>query len=262
MEHHPYYLRADALEDCLDLEGTPVTATKLMGKKPALFPAEIKDLTWYAAGNLPTPPASVAVPQLTWDMDGNDTYGDCGVAGIKHGFQAAAADSGQHDRNVTDKQVVDYYLKYTGGQDEGVVLSDFLAYVKKNSFYGKNVRAYAPVKVHDIPTLQFAIDAYDFAYTGIAVTQAMMNAFDNGQPWDMSHVGGQVEGGHCIPLVGYDSNWLYAVTWGAIQKIAYSAWTHISDEAWAVLTGEIQAMNSDGHGIAYNALVADISKLD
>ena len=62
--------------------------------------------------------------------------------------------------------MVSYYLAYTGGQDSGVVLSQFLAYVRQHGFYGHSVAAYAPVAVHDVPTLCFAIDAYDFAYVG------------------------------------------------------------------------------------------------
>ena len=58
-------------------------------------------------------------PTALFPMDGNDTYGDCGVAGIAHGFQAAAADTGETESWPTDSQVVSFYLKYTGGQDSG-----------------------------------------------------------------------------------------------------------------------------------------------
>ena len=75
--------------------------TLLLGKRPALIPAGLRDLTYYVAGSLPKPPASVAVPSVpnpgaaggggAWGMDGNDTKGDCGVAGLNHGFMADAA---------------------------------------------------------------------------------------------------------------------------------------------------------------------------
>lgn len=238
------------------------TAGKL-GARPAVFPAGLRDLTHYVAGSLPKAPASVAVPSVAdWNMDGNDNWGDCGVAGADHVFKAAAADTGETENFPTADEVVSYYLTYTGGQDSGVVLSDFLAYVRKTGFYGHTIAAYAPVQVSDIPTLQFAVDAYDAAYCGITVTEAMQQAFGDGKPWTANLLDSPVAGGHCIPLVGYDSDYLYCVTWGAVQPIAYSAWPHMATEAWAVLAGEIGSAGTDGHGINLAALQDDLSKLD
>lgn len=241
----------------------PARTPGKFGRLPALIPAGLRDLTYYAAGPLPKAPASVAVPEVaSWGMLGNDTYGDCGVAGAEHGFMAAASDVHQAEHFPADQQCVNYYLTYTGGQDSGVVLSQFLAYVRQNGYLGHTVSAYAPVAVQDIPTLQFAVDAYDFAYCGITVSQEMLQAFNDGQPWTLDNVLADPEGGHCVPVVAYDSAWLYIVTWGQIQKVAYSAWHHIADEAWAVLTGELVAAKTDGHGINLAALQADLSRLN
>ena len=87
----------------------------------------------------------------------------------------------------------------------------------------------------------------------------MESAFQNGQPWTLDDLDSPVVGGHCVPLVGYDSNYLYAVTWGKIQAIAYSAWHYISSEAWAVIPGEFQS--TDGRGISLPALEADLAKI-
>jgi len=234
-----------------------------LGRKPALFPAGLRDLTYYRAGSLPTPPASVAIPDIAdWGMLGNDSVGDCGVAGLQHGFMADATDTDHVEGFPTDQETVSYYLAYTSGQDDGVVLSQYLQYVQQSGYYGHTVTAYAPVTVSDIQTLQFAIDAYDFAYTGITVYSAMQTAFSNGQPWTMQTAAGKVAGGHCIPIVAYDDQYLYAVTWGAIQKIAYPAWNRIADEAWAVITGEINTAADDGHGINLAALQADLALLN
>ena len=234
-----------------------------LGRLPGQVPVGLRDLTYYAAGPLPKAPASVAVPSVAdWNMDGNDEYGDCGVASLQHGLMAAATDTREAESFPLSSQVVSYYLQYTGGQDSGVVLSQFLAYVRQHGFYGHYVAAYAPVAVHDVPTLQFTVDAYDFAYTGIAVTQAMMDAFDAGQPWTTDLTQGDPLGGHAIPLVGYDDSWLYAVTWGAVQRIAYPAWHQIAEEAWAILSGELLRSKGDGHGLNLAALKADLSRLN
>lgn len=231
------------------------------GRLPGQVPVGLRDLTYYAAGALPAAPASVPVPVLDWGMLGNDQYGDCGPAGLDHGMMAAASDTSEHEAFPDDQQVIDYYLAYTGGQDNGVVLSDYLAYVRRDGFYGHTVAGYAPVTVHDVPTLQFATWAYDFAYLGINVTQAMMDAFDAGQPWTQETAQGEVLGGHCIPAVGYDSNFLYVVTWGKVQSVAWPAWHAIAEEAWAVITGEDVTAQADGHGLNLAALQADLSQL-
>jgi hypothetical protein len=196
-----------------------------------------------------------------WGVGGNDEYGDCGVIGLDHGFMAAAADTRESESFPAVTEVVDYYFTYTGGQDSGVVLSDYLAYVKVNGFYNHTVRAYAPVSVSDLRTLRFAIWAYDFAYTGINVTQAMMDAFQAGQPWNLETAQGEPVGGHCVPLVGYDSAALYAITWGQVQPIAWPAWHEIAEEAWAVLAGEEVDAKGDGHGLNLAALQADLGRM-
>jgi hypothetical protein len=239
----------------------PARVPGKLGARPAVFPAGLRDLTYYVAGSLPAPPPSFAVPAITdWDLDGNSEYGDCGVAGLNHLLMAAAFAPGEAETFPTADQVVSYYLTYTGGQDSGVVLSDFLAYVRKTGFYGHTVSAYAPVQVADVSTLTTALWLYDAVYTGISVTQGMMDAFSAGQPWDLAAAQGQPIGGHCVPLVGFDSQFLYAVTWGQVQPIAYPAWHQVASEAWAVITGELDG--GDGHGVNLAALQADLGKLD
>lgn len=235
-----------------------------LGRKPGVIPVGLEWIEHYFAGKLPKPPASVAVPAVAdWGMLGNDQYGDCGVAGLEHGFMAAASDVKKAEPFPSAQDAISYYLDYDNGQDEGVVLSQYLAYVKQNGYYGEKVSAYAPVAVHKIPTLQFAIDAYDFAYIGITVTQGMMDAvqFSDTWTWDMTSLQGDTLGGHCIVLVGYDSRWLYGITWGRVIRIAYPAYHQMTDEVWCVLTGEIESAGTDGHGLSLKALQADLSRL-
>jgi len=194
-------------------------------------------------------------------MLGNDQFGDCGVAGLEHGFMCDAAMTHEQEPEATDQQAIAYYFRYTNNQDTGVVLSQYLAYVRTHGYFGHSVKAYAPVAVHDVPTLQTAIMLYGFVYTGIMVTEAMQAAFAQHKPWIASDLQSQVLGGHCIPLCGYDDSFLYAVTWGGVQPISYSAWHMMSSEAWSVITGELVARNGDARGVSLAALEADLNKL-
>lgn len=245
----------------------PQRAAGKLGRLPGHIPNGLRDYTWYVAGALPAPPLEVKPPVppaqadgTAWSMDGNDQYGDCGVAGMHHGDMAVDLIAKRGKLQVTDQQIVNYYLTYTGGQDDGVVLADFLTYVHNKGFFIRKLDGFAPVSITDYKTLQFVINAYGYAYTGIQVTDQMMNAFQNHQPWTAAEfTNGQVEGGHCIPLVGYDSHYLYCVTWGAIQPIEYSAWHLIAEEAWACIWDEAVA---GLHGFSMAALKADLNKLN
>jgi hypothetical protein len=234
-----------------------------LGRNPGHIPVGLRDLTYYKAGSLPTPPGEVTVPQLAaWGMDGNDHYGDCGIAGYNHGMMVVDSML-SHTVSPPDTQaLVNYYLGYTLGQDNGVVLADFLAHVKQFGFFTHTLQAYAPVAVHDIPTLQFAVHAYGFAYTGIRVTERMMANAQNTFPvWDVNDVLlSPTVGGHCIPIVGYDSRYLYCVTWGKVVSISYPAWHYMSDEAWACIPGDFT--QGDGRGIDLAALQADLPSLN
>lgn len=233
-----------------------------LGRLPGRTPVGLRDLTYYSAGSLPKAPAKVDVPSVAdWGMLGNDVVGDCGVAGLEHGFMADAAATGEAETFATTAQAKDFYFTYTDGRDSGVVLATFLAYVRQHGYYGHTVEAFAPVAVHDVPTLQWAIAAYDFTYCGIVVTQAMQEAFANHQPWGMATLQQAPEGGHCVAAVGYDDQFLYVVTWGQVQPVTWPAWHAMSSEAYAVLTGELVARNGDGRGISLEALRADLDHL-
>ena len=73
---------------------------------------------------------------------------------------------------------------------------EYLAYVRKHGYYGHTVTAFAPVRMHDMATLTSAVYLYDAAYTGITVTQTMMDAFAQGEPWTLAMAQGEPLGGH------------------------------------------------------------------
>lgn len=233
-----------------------------LGCLPGQIPVGLHELSHYVAGSLPKPPSTVGVPAVSdWGMLANDVVGDCGVAGLEHGFMACASITGESEPQATGDQAKSYYFTYTGGQDSGVVLSQYLAYVRRTGYFGRSVDSFAHFAVHDVPTLQTVVWLYGFAYTGIAVTQSMQEAYAAHQPWTTQLLDEPVIGGHCIPIVAYSENYLYAITWGGVQQISYPAWHAISTEAWAVIPGELVAQSGDGRGVDLASLRADLDRL-
>jgi hypothetical protein len=58
-----------------------------------------------------------------------------------------------------------------------------------------------------------------------------MTQFDQGQPWAVVSRS-RIEGGHCVPLVGYDASGFTCVTWSAYQKLTTGFYQRYFDEAW------------------------------
>ena len=89
-----------------------------LGKHPATRPTEISEFSTYVKGKLPAPPASVDVPNATYPMDGNDTYGDCTIAGVAHLLAAWDVEVSESDPVPDQTAVVQtttgIYLQETG----------------------------------------------------------------------------------------------------------------------------------------------------
>lgn len=234
------------------------------GKLRPQFPVALKEFTAYAAAPLPTPPAAVdwAKNVTNWPMDGNDRYGDCTMAAAAHTIQSWNAQTGAEDQVPTEQQVIDEYLQLSGGQDTGLVESQVLKSWQSGGLWGNRVVAYAPVNVHDLTAIKQTISLFGGVYAGIQVPSNAQDQFSAGKPWtlDPGWQDQPIEGGHAIPLLGYDADWLYCITWGAVQPIAWDWWSTYSDEAWAILSQEYKEAGKV-NGIDLATLQSDLQRV-
>jgi hypothetical protein len=233
----------------------------LLGKLGPQFPAALKEFTAYATRPLPAPPASHEVPSAvaSWPMDGNDRYGDCTMAAAAHLIQCWNALTGRQDTVPTEQQVVDAYEKLTGGQDTGLVESNVLKSWQNTGFWGNTIVGYAPVNVHDLTALRQTITLFGGVYAGVQLPTNAMQQFKDGRPWALEPGWQQqpIEGGHAIPLLGYDQQWVYAITWATVQKVSWDWWHTYGDEAWAVLAQEYKEA-AVVNGLTLATLEADL----
>jgi len=234
------------------------------GKLAPRFPAGLKELTAYTVGTLPPPPPSVdyatAVP--SFPMDDNEQYGDCTIAAAAHCLQSWNAESKVDDPVPTDQEVVSTYLQLTGGKDTGLVEADVLKTWQQTGLWSNKIVGYAPVNVHDLVTIRQAVDLFGAVYVGIQVPANAQRQFADGEPWTLvpGWKSQPIEGGHAVPFLGYDATWCYAVTWGAVQRVAWDWWESYGDEAWAILPQEFAQVGTV-NGIDVSALQADLEKL-
>ena len=116
-----------------------------------------------------------AVNPRAWGMLGNDTVGDCAIAGLMHLIQGQSANIGD-PLFATTKQAIDLYSAVTGynpndpDSDQGTVVTDLLKYAKKHGVQmtdsmGKvvtvKILAWASLDVSS-PSRRCATPAYTF----------------------------------------------------------------------------------------------------
>jgi hypothetical protein len=247
------------------------------GKLPAQ-PARPRLLLKPAIGplGLPTPPPSVDYSQIpSIGMLANDSLGDCVPAGMGHVVEQDTQYASGAEQVVTDDAAITVYSEVAGyvrgdpSTDQGTVVQDALDYWRKQGVFPDadgtlhKIAAFAAVDLTDWNEIENAADVFGQVIIGFNFPDSAMDQFNAGQPWTVVK-GSPLDGGHCVVLVGYDADWLYVLTWGAVQKMARAFWTKYVDEAWVVITQETinaQGVNAYGGILDLATLGADFAAL-
>lgn len=194
---------------------------------------------------LPTAPIVDLAPVLNYPMDGNDTVGCCVVAGFDHYRQVVSQLLTGTGLNFTQDQIWAFYktqnpnfdphgTPYSNGpgssSDNGMDIQMFLEYLVAQKY----ILGFAKIDHRNQQEMQSAIYIGLSIITGVVLDQVQMQQYVSGT-WSPV-VGSPVDGGHCIPLVGYDSAQATCVTWAKLVKCTEAFIQSQMDEAWFVLT--------------------------
>lgn len=212
-----------------------------LGRKPAIRPSGLHMLAYYQENPLPAGPSTLGVPAVNdWFMLGNDKYGDCTFAGAYHAKMAVAQIDGIKEKLLSDQEIIDAYLKYTNGADQGAVEADLLSHWESEGLFGSKIAAYAPTDHKDFDEIKSVVNAFGFCYIGVLVPSPCMQQFKNNEPWALTGTPAdqKIEGGHCVIIVGYDEKYFYVVTWGEIQAVTKQWFQCYLEETWAIITPE------------------------
>jgi len=229
-------------------------------------PPKTADLAAYATAPLPPPAAEVAVPSVPggFPMADNDRLGDCTIAGGPvHADQVWRALTQMPYSYPGDAAVQDAYFGLTGGPDTGLPLSTVCEAWRKG-LLGSTIDAYAPVNPKDLTAVKQAVEWFGACYVGVNLPAVAQQQFDpNGEgTWELTGTDAdyQIEGGHCVLLVGYASN-LVAVTWGSTVFITPQWWYTYGQSAFALIPVEFEEHGGDTRGIPIAHLVADLNRV-
>lgn len=250
---------------------TEISAPRIPGKRgrlPVLTDRfALKFVHQYRREPFPAPqyPVDVSEGIDDWEMLGNgpdptctvepDGVGDCTFAGRQHYKMAKAARGLETETWETSNQLVEEYLAYNDGVDQGANIANLLL----DWYHAGKILAFAPVDHTDRAELDAALAAFTGVYCGVSLTDDADELFANHLPWTVSD-GQQPDPseGHCILLVAADGVATDAwITWGDRQK-STTEWTaECVEEAWVIITEE----DVTNHQIDLGALRGDIEAL-
>ena len=207
-----------------------------------------------------------------WGMLANDQWGDCVFAGNGHIVEQQTALGEGDETIVTDTEALAEYSAVTGFNpdagppgsnptDQGALVQDGLADLRKNGLAGQKIAAFARVTQGNQTEMKTALAELGCVSLGVNLPQSAMDQFNAGQPWTVSG-DATILGGHCIIATGYDAQYVYIVSWGKVVPAAWAWLAAYCEEAWAVVSpmwaGE---GGKDPEGVDLSGLGAEFAAL-
>lgn len=240
-----------------------------LGKQDPVYDRRTLLLEHFTTATL-VAPAAVPPPSLPWGMLGNDTAGDCVWAGADHEVMLWHAASSRPRAVFTSADALADYSAVTGytpsdpATDKGTMVLDAMKYrtatgVRDHHGARHKLGAYAALTPGHQDHIRYAIATLSAVGVGIQFPSSAMDQFQAGKPWSVV-AGARIEGGHYIPLCGYDARYAYCVTWGKVQPMTWGFLTRYCDEAWGLLSPELlTTAGRSPHGLDLNGLRAALT---
>ena len=222
------------------------------------------------------PPPAKSAPFVSyvkhpWGMYLNDRLGCCVCSFAAHALLLRTSCAGK-PVVATDNDVLKLYEAVGGfnpadlSTDQGCLESDLSQYLITHGFLGHKSEGTAPIvagvmTAKSIWNLKWGCQVFVGLDLGVNLPASAQDQFSNGQPWD---VGGDetIEGGHAIGMVGYDEQFCYVTTWGAVQRATWAWIEKFTEEAHADLFMDaIRASGTTPAGFGPQTMARDLKAM-
>lgn len=215
---------------------------RCLGKRPAFYDPRVPRLASVMR--------AVPVPAMcnwwadvgSWSWCLNDTLGTCVEAGALHCIQQRLAYVGK-SYTPSDADTEALYTRWAGyvpgdpSTDMGTVMANALADWARSPVMGTSLGAYASVDHVSADWVKRAIWRCGGVLLGLNLPEAWR---DVDYLFDLPSGVGDIAGGHCIYLTGFEETALGtefdAVTWGGRFRMTERALPLVADEAYAILS--------------------------
>lgn len=198
----------------------------------------------------------------------NDVLGCCTIATAAHMIQVWTANVGS-EVTIPDQDIV---TAYEGGtsyspadptSDRGGVELDILNYWRQTGIGGHQIEGYVAVETKNWNHLKAGVYLFGGLYTGFALPKTAQDqevwSVVGSAPSEESDPG--TWGGHAVPIVAYDDNFLWCVTWGALKRMTRRFADKYMDEAYAVFSPDWMKSGMAPSGFNHAALALDLGRL-
>lgn len=234
----------------------PEISKMRLGKKAPTFHPFTPKLSnlIHPMASSPLPPEPTAVNYTekigisNWPMFKNDVIGDCTIASVAHLIQLYTSYTKPSPLIVSQQEIELVYSAVSGwnpndpSTDNGAVEIDVLNYWANTGIcvgdHFDKIAGYARVNPHNPAELRYAVWWFGGLYIGVSMPACWQ---DTPNDWKMPHnlMGANAPGtwgGHAVPVVAYNEDYLTVVSWGSLVKMDWRSYHTYCDEAWAVIS--------------------------
>jgi hypothetical protein len=242
-------------------EARHVKGMKMLSALTAALPAPPPAVGWYKGCPIGTNPVT------DFPMDGNDTVGDCTIAGVSHALQLWTTLNGS-PVVPTDAEVISEYSRLTGynpvdpSTDQGAVETDILTAWQSGGIFGHKIDGYVGVNVKSQVQFKDAIHYFGSAYLGVElpITAQDQTIWDV-VPGNSPDAQPDSWGGHCVVAVAADERYIVVVTWGSLKLATWEWMFTYCSEAYAIMSPDWVAKGQTPGGVPLASLREDFIRL-
>jgi hypothetical protein len=206
----------------------------LLGRLPSHHDPRTLRLSRYLTAPLPAPPPTEMhhVGIDDWGIMGNNEHGNCVIVTAAHAIMHWYHATRGITKRIPDPKVI--ALSRQLGALNGYSILERNKFWRTSGMWGNTTHAFTQTTANDPTLLKQIIHTFGCADIGLA----MPRGWQSQDPWNTGRGPAfrkYTWGGHSVPLVGYDENLFYCVTWGKIQAITPAALTAYCDESYALI---------------------------
>lgn len=232
----------------------------------------------YLRASLPPPPASCDYSKLAAsvlaNIYGNDTLGDCVIAGGYHVVGTETGNAGDLFTASSAQIIADYsaiggYIPGDPATDQGCDEPTALNYWTSHGFAnGTKLLGWLSVDATNKTELMQALDLFENLYFGLELPDAWISPFPsgNGFVWDVGTP--DPNNGHCVIGYGYNATGVLIDSWGMLGTITWAAIAALCTQAaggavYTLCTPDQLAKGATAapNGVAWADLISDFDSM-
>jgi hypothetical protein len=170
-------------------------------------------------------------------IDGNDTLGNCTVAGVAHGITCQNGPVGKKVIPAA-QDVINLYHSLGGRGMSGLQLTTVLSAWRRGILGGHTIAADVNIDPGDKKAVRQSIQYLNGTYIGFNTNGRTVYDFQNGLRW--TDDGREDGGGHAVWVLDFDdrTGLFRILTWGGIIEADQAWWDRYVDEVHGVVSEE------------------------